>query len=81
MRSQHSVHVYISSTEIQILKFAGTIRLESNRLRGRVVDNVCVLRGKDLSEFVVDCPLDIDNESLGIVCPIPDCCTRCEPLI
>ena len=57
------------------------LRLEANRLQGRVVDDICALRDEDLVQFVVDCPIDVNGESFGVVCAIPECCTGCEDLV
>jgi len=62
------------------LSSLGVLRLESNRLQDRVANEICGLRQEELFEFVVDCPLDVNGETFGIVCEIPECCTRCTPL-
>ncbi|KAG7352239.1 RHS repeat-associated core domain containing protein [Nitzschia inconspicua] len=55
-----------------------SLRLQANRLQDRVSDEMCALRDGDLVEFIVGCPLEVAGESLGVICPIPDCCTSCE---
>jgi hypothetical protein len=57
------------------------LRLETNRLQGRIIDEICALRDEDLIQFVVDCPLDVGGETFGLVCAIPECCTSCENLV
>jgi hypothetical protein len=61
--------------------FEETLRLESNRLQDRVPTELCTLREDNLIEFIVDCVYQIGSESFGVVCPIPDCCTECTPLV
>ena len=38
-------------------------------------------KSEDLFEFVVDCSLDVGGEIFGVVCEIPQCCTRCTSLV
>lgn len=83
MRSFGSARLHNRADLIFVLSspFSGSLRLEANRLQTRVVDEICALRDQELFELVVDCPIDVDGESFGVVCAIPDCCTSCEPLI
>jgi len=57
------------------------MRLEANRLEDRVADEICDLRENFLSNFVVDCPVEIKGDSgieiFGVVCKVPECCTNC----
>jgi hypothetical protein len=59
----------------------GVLKLESNRLEDRVVDEICALRDTSLTVFVVDCPIEVDGELFGVVCAIPECCTGCTSLV
>jgi hypothetical protein len=57
------------------------MQLEANRLKDRVEDKICDLRKDRLDVFVVDCPIEIESatgvEIFGVVCEIPECCTKC----
>mmetsp|Transcript_19501 Transcript_19501/g.54394 ORF Transcript_19501/g.54394 Transcript_19501/m.54394 type:complete len:211 (-) Transcript_19501:190-822(-) len=45
---------------------------------GRAPSGVCDLRDAELGKFVVDCPtLAGDYRVNGIICGIPNCCTKC----
>lgn len=44
----------------------------------RVAEEICLLRGENLQEFVVDCPTRADGQLIhGVGCSIPVCCTKC----
>jgi hypothetical protein len=62
-------------------EYIGVLRLEANRLQDRVSEDICALRNEDLFEFVVDCSVDVGGEIFGVVCEIPQCCTRCTALV
>jgi hypothetical protein len=52
------------------------ITMEGNRLSGEVPPEMCELRRENLRQFVVDCPNP--RNGLGIICPVPQCCTLCR---
>mmetsp|Transcript_3326 Transcript_3326/g.9468 ORF Transcript_3326/g.9468 Transcript_3326/m.9468 type:complete len:261 (+) Transcript_3326:428-1210(+) len=56
------------------------LRLDGNSLSMvRVSDEVCSLRGESLIEFVTDCPdRNANGDILGVICPLPTCCTSCR---
>lgn len=58
------------------------MKVEANRLKDRIEDEICDLRDSQLRVFIVDCPVGIAGtngleETFGVVCPIPECCSRC----
>lgn len=65
----------ISDVSIEIMQ------LEANKLEDRVADEICSLRDDLLDVFVVDCPIEVRGdaglETFGVVCKVPDCCTKC----
>ena len=52
------------------------ITMEGNKLSGEVPPEMCELRRENLRQFVVDCPNP--RNGLGIICPVPTCCTLCR---
>lgn len=55
-----------------------TLTFDNNFLNGRVPDGVCALRDAELNKFIVDCPtLAGESRVNGIICSVPDCCTKC----
>lgn len=73
--------MYIHLSHFLVNRSLEILRLDSNRLQDRVPVELCSLRSDNLVEFVVDCPYEIGSESFGVVCPIPECCTECVPLV
>jgi len=73
------MHIYIYII-IDIFRVE-TFQLEDNRLVDRVEDGICKLRDERLDVFVVDCPIEIESatgiEIFGVVCQVPECCTKC----
>lgn len=55
-----------------------TLTLDNTFMDGRVPDELCDLRDADLTKFVVDCPTLVGDSAVdGIICSVPDCCTKC----
>jgi Leucine-rich repeat (LRR) protein len=62
-------------TEFGQLTQLESLSLDKNSLVGRSPREVCDLRLRELNLYVTDCP---SRGGVGVVCPIPDCCSFCR---
>jgi len=62
-------------SELGLMTKLENFAADKNSITGRAPQEICALRQMSLNMFVTDCPT---RGNVGVVCPIPDCCTFCR---
>ena len=66
------------TSDLISLVFSEFLALQDTLLSGWIPLEVCSLREKELEVFTTQCPNQHEQgEQLGIICPVPICCSAC----